>query len=156
MKTHPSVYWEDTEEKVRTLSYQDGGWRFPFKFPVRFSKRGSERNILNEGDVTAPIRIEFIGRAINPSVSNETTGEMILINRELSEGDKLIINTAKGKKDVKIIRADGTTESTMNYIDLRSTFFGLQPGENTISYKSNDDTQNTRVVLYYTPLYVGV
>lgn len=70
-------YWEDLEEKVRTLSYASGGWLFPFKFPVRFSKRGSERYIVNEGDTTAPIRIEFIGRAINPSVINETTGEVI-------------------------------------------------------------------------------
>lgn len=76
------------------------------------------------------------------------------MDRELGEGDTLIITTAKEEKDVKIIRADGTIESAMNYIKLGSTFFGLQPGGNMI--KSNDDTQNTRVILYFTQLYSGV
>ncbi|MGJ9385523.1 Gp37-like protein [Salipaludibacillus sp. CF4.18] len=66
-----------------------------------------------------PIEIEFNGPATNPNVANLTTGEFIRVNRELFEGDKLIINTAFGnERKVVIVDQDGKEKSEWGYIDI--------------------------------------
>ncbi len=144
-------FWLDTYFESREMSYLMGGVQFRLRLPTLFSYRGFKRRAINGGDVAAPVEIEFKGPAVNPTVSNETTGEFIRVNRELAEDDVLTINTAFGKKHVKI-----NGQNAFNYIDLDSVFCKLAPGENILSYESNNDSIKTQVTVKWKNRYVGI
>jgi hypothetical protein len=80
-------FWLDTFYESSEMSYIMGGIKFNLKLPSKFSNRGFKRKAVNMGDVDTPVKIEFIGPATNPSVTNETTGEVIKVNRELGASD---------------------------------------------------------------------
>ena len=100
--------------------------------------------------MATPVEIEFTGPAINPTVTNLTTGELMKVNRLLDANDVLEISTAFGDKYVKI-----NGQNAFHYIDLDSTFWQLQPGDNILSYTSNNDSINTKVIVKWKNRYVG-
>jgi len=122
-----------------------GGLKFGLSLPTSFSSRGFKRKANNEGDVETPVLIEFKGPAVNP------TGEYIKIKRDLGEQDVLTLSTEFGQKYVRI-----NGENAFHYIDLASTFWQLKPGENILSYSSNNDSINTRVAVRWKNRYLGV
>ena len=144
-------FWLDTYYESREMSYLMGGIKFKLFFPTLFSYRGFKRRAFNGGDVAAPVEIEFKGPAVNPTVSNLTTGEFITVSRELQEDDVLTINTAFGQKYVRI-----NGQNAFHYIDLNSVFWQLVPGENALSYTSNNDSIKTRVLVKWKNRYVGL
>lgn len=144
-------FWLDSYYESSEMSYIMGGLKFKLVLPTSFSNRGFKRRAINEGDVAAPVTIEFKGLAINPSVTNETTGEFIKVNRELVEGDVLTISTTFGEKYVRV-----NGENAFHYIDLDSVFWSLVPGVNILSYKSNNDSINTRVKVKWRNRYIGL
>lgn len=144
-------FWLDTFYDSREMSYIMGGLSFKLKLPTSFSNRGFRRKAINDGDVFTPVEIEFKGPAINPTVTNETTGEYIQVNRELGEKDVLTVSTAFGEKYVRI-----NGENAFHYIDLDSTFWQLVPGENILSYQSNNDSINTKVTVKWKNRYIGL
>jgi hypothetical protein len=93
---------------------------------------------------------------VNPTVKNNTTGEFVKINREIDATQILIISTEFGKKKVEIKAADGAITNAFNYIDLDSTFFQLQPGNNEIEYLTNNSDKASKVIIRYQNRYVGV
>ncbi len=146
-----SPFWLDPFLESREMSYIMGGIKFNLNLPSKFSSRGFKRKAINSGDVDTPVKIEFIGPATNPSVTNETTGEVIQVNRELVVEDVLTISTSFGEKYVRI-----NGENAFHYIDLDSSFWSLVPGENILSYKSNNDSINTRVKVTWKNRYIGL
>ncbi|MGI5900791.1 MAG: phage tail family protein [Christensenellales bacterium] len=147
----PSPFWLDPYFESRELSYLMGGIQFRLKLPTMFSYWGFERRVINDGDVPTPVEIEFKGPAVNPTVSNETTGELIKVNRELQEDEVLNISTAFGQKYVCI-----NGDNAFHYIDLSSVFWQLVPGENLLSYTSNNDSIKTQVTVKWKNRYVGI
>lgn len=132
------------------------GWKWKFTLPFKLKVRGEQKkNIINSGHVETPVEIEFHGPAANPKIANMTTGEFIRIKRELTSDDTLYINTAFGQKKVEIIRG-GIRENAFDYIDLASTFFSLQPGDNVIEYSCENGLDPQSVEIYYYNRYVGV
>lgn len=152
----PQPFWLDTYITSREMSYIMGGFGFTLRLPTSFSKRTFRRILTNEGDVETPVKIEFKGPAQNPTVQNNTTGEFVRVKRELAENDVLYIDTTFGNKRVEIVREDGSKENAFHYIDLASTFFQLQVGDNELEYNSNNDSTKTRVTVKYRNRYVGV
>jgi hypothetical protein len=144
-------FWLDTYYESREMSYLMGGLQFKLSLPTGFSSRGFRRKAINEGDVATPVEIEFTGPAINPTVTNLTTGELMKVNRLLDANDVLEISTAFGDKYVKI-----NGQNAFHYIDLDSTFWQLQPGDNILSYTSNNDSINTKVIVKWKNRYVGL
>lgn len=150
----PMPFWLDITEQNYKLEDFVTNFRFPFHFPVRFATRGDTRTILNDGDVPTPIEVEFRGHAVNPRIENNTTGEFIQVNREIPADYKLIIDTTFGRKRVSIVAPDGIETNAFHYIDLDSTFFDLEVGENRLSFIT--DGGNPEVYVYFKKRYVGV
>lgn len=150
----PDPYLKDYEigEEIRTWI---GGWKFKFKLPFKFKTRGEvKKNIFNDGNVETPIEVIFKGPAVNPSIINHTTGEFIKVNRTLTSDDTLIITTVFGNKKVEIER-NGTRINAFNYIDLDSTFFSLQVGDNLMEY-TTENLEPQSVEIRYRNRYLGV
>lgn len=136
----PDPYWNDEFESAIDLKYFSGGLTFPLVLPTTFTLIGFKNVFVNAGDVETPVLIRYYGPAVNPVVENETTGEYIRVNYSLSDTDVLEINTAFGRKRVEVVAEDGSRTNVFHWIDLNSTFFNLQPGDNVLSYSS--DIQN--------------
>ena len=159
----PNPYWQDEAETKKDVSTEIGNFSFPLHIPpegLELSIRTISfvTNLYNPGDVEAPIRIRLkaTGTVENPVITNLDTGEFIRIKRGLSEGDTLEINTVFGNKRVEIIRPDGSRENAFNYIDYKSAFFSIEPGDTQLKYDADIGNNNLDVSIYYTPRYLGV
>lgn len=150
----PDPYWQGTETENYKLEDFVGNFRFSFHFPVRFATRGDSRTLVNKGDVPTPIRVEFRGPVTNPKIANLTTGEFIKVNATIPSGYKLILDTSFGNKRVEIVAPDNIVTNAFHYIDLESTFFNLQVGENKIGFIS--DSGNPEVYVEYKHRYLSV
>lgn len=150
----PDPYWMDIFVENYKLEDFVGNFRFKFHFPVRFATRGDSRILLNKGDVPTPIVVEFRGAAVNPKITNVTTGEFIRVNRTIPPGYKLILDTSFGNKRVEIIAPDGVVQNAFHYIDLESTFFNLDVGETKFSFITEGG--NPEVYVAYKHRYLSV
>lgn len=155
----PSPFWLDTFIESEEMADWVGGLRFPLQLPMMFAGRSSRQHtvIHNVGDVDTPIVFEFLGPATNPVVTKVDTGEYIKVNREIAANEKLVITTEFGNK--KVILRNLDTEEEINafgWIDLGSTFFQLDPGNNLISYSADSGQETARVWIRWRNRYVGV
>ena len=149
-------FWLDEYKTERVMQYQMGGLMFPLVLPTKFSETTYKRVLTNNGDVETPVEIEFYGPAINPTIRNNSTGEYITVKRTLSDTDKLVISTEFGNKRVEIEASDGSKTNVFNWIDIASTFFQLQVGENELEYITNSADLRSKVIVRYSNKYVGV
>ena len=102
------------------------------------------------------MQIEYVGPALNPRITNDTTGEYIQVNMEINEKETLVIDTREGKETVNLITPHEVID-VYNKIDLNSTFFKLIIGKNLIKYSSDIEGAKDRVTIKdYTNKYVGV
>jgi len=149
-------YWLDENGKDIDIKSVTGGLSFPLSLPNNFSLVSFYKEINNVGDIEAPVQIEYVGPALNPKVTNETTGEYIQVNMQIDEMEKLVINTIEGKETVNLITPH-EVKDVYNKIDLNSTFFKLIVGKNLIKYSSDIEGAKDKVtIIDYTNKYVGV
>lgn len=149
-------YWLDEKGQDMDIKSVREGLRFPLSLSTHFSKVIFYKEIDNIGDVEIPVQIEYIGPAVNPIVTNETTGEFIKVDMEIGEKEKLVIDTREGQETVTLITPH-KTEDVYNKIDLNSTFFKLIVGKNLIRYSSDIEGAKDKVTIKgYTNKYVGV
>lgn len=150
-------YWRDQIQTVKGLRYEAGGMTFPLRLPTRFAFAAYRGTFVNGGDVESPVEIHYKGPATNPIVESETTGEYIKVNYELNFDQTLIINTAFGNKRVEVLNPNGSRTNVFHWIDLGSTFFQLQPGQNILKYGSDKDSdqQLAEVTVYWHNRYLG-
>jgi len=155
----PSPYWEAVEEASGNVGYVDGGFEFTLEI-------GQENGIIfgtllpyaffeNSGVLDAPVRIEISGPATNPTIQNTTTGEKIVLDREVLFGETLVINTQRGNVYVKIIHENGSSEDAFHYITPDSEFWQLAPGRNQIDYYTDNESEPTEIKISYRQLYAG-
>lgn len=149
-------YWLDEDGIDIDIKSVRGGLEFPLKLPNYFSLVSFYKEIENKGDVEAPIQIEYVGPALNPRITNETTGEYIQVNMNIDEKEKLVIDTREGKETVNLITPHEVID-VYNKIDLNSTFFKLIIGKNLIKYSSDIEGSKDKVsIIGYTNKYIGV
>lgn len=149
-------YWLDEEGKDIDIKSVQGGMKFSLSLPNKFATVSFYKEIENIGDEEAPVQIEYAGPAKNPCITNETTGEFIKVNMEISANEKLIINTAEGKETVNLITPH-EIKDVYNNIDLSSKFFKLIIGKNLIKYSSDIEGAKDKVtIIDYTNKYIGV
>ncbi|WP_343241210.1 phage distal tail protein [Methanoculleus sp. UBA45] len=91
-----------------------------------------------------------IGPALNPVITNATTGESIGLTVDLAPGEWVEIRTAFGAASCRL--HDGS--SAMGAVQPGSTFWQMQPGDNTLTYA--DSGGDASVLIQYSPRYTGV
>lgn len=150
-------YWLDEKGQDIDIKSVQGGLKFGLTLPNKFSVVSFYKEIENKGDVEAPIQIEYAGPALNPRVTNQTTGEFIQVNMEIAEGEKLVIDTREGKETVNLITPH-EVKDVYNKIDLRSnSAMKLIVGKNLIKYSSDIEGAKDKVtIIDYTNKYIGV
>lgn len=150
----PSPFWQDVNATQMKLEDFVGNFFFPISFPASFSIRGDQKQFMNDGHVPTPIKVTFRGEAVNPMITKLSTGEFIRINRTIPAEHSLVITTDFNSRTVRIVDPYGNELSAMGYIDLDSSFFSLDVGENNLSFIT--DGGNPEVFIEYRNLYLGV
>lgn len=150
----PNPYWKSTT--VTEEPAFEPLFSFPFEGEFQMGTQRDQRIIFNDGDAPAPIQVEFFGPALNPVITNNTTGEYIKVNQELFEGERMMIDTSDSNKSAYFIDSLGVERNVFNWIDLGSTFFKLTIGDNDIEYTADSDIQGAIVNISYNKLYTAV
>ena len=154
----PNPFWREIYTKSEEIAVWMGGIKFPLELPTIFAyKSETRKNIINKGDIKAPVEIEIIGPATNPKISNRNTEEFIKVNKTLDVTDGLYITTNFGKKRAFIKDNEGNETNVLNWIDLSSSMsFGLDVGDNVVELSTDDEFMKARIFIKYRNLYIGI
>lgn len=157
----PSPFWQDITEESETVTYLGYELEFPtagiemVAAGIMVSELGGIGgqvvNIDNTGDVDCPVTIVFYGPADNPKIINNTTGQYIRLVKTVAAGEAVQVTTEFGNKTVTI---DGV--NAMQYLDLSSTFFQLQPGTNQLEFIEDGTNSGSSATIAYRLQYIGV
>ena len=112
--------------------------------------KGQMQNITIVGDVPSPVTLVFYGPADNPKITNNTTGEYIRIEKTLATGEAITVTTDFGNKTVTIGGVNA-----MQYLDLSSIFFLLQPGINQLQFDEDGTNVGSSAAITYYDRYIG-
>lgn len=117
----------------------------------------TEANVPYEGDseVGGIFTVHAIGPAKNIRIDNLDTGETMVINIELAEGDDLIISTVSNSKYIRRLR-NGVYTNVLNSLDRKSSWFKLARGGNAFAYQAEEGMTNLRFDVSHTVLYEGI
>lgn len=108
----------------------------------------------NDGDVPTGVQIKFVasrGSVLNPKIIKTATGQFMRVTVEMQQGDVLLVDTNKRHQ---VIELNGV--NYYQHIDRQSEPFELDVGDNYLTYGADGNYTNLDVMLYYTPLYLGV
>ena len=155
----PSNFLEGLEQTVK-LERVSNLFKWPHHFkksrePISSLNIGGQK-VINDGDGETPLVIEIIGPTTTPRVENITTGEFIAVNTPLLAGERLVINTAFGNISVKIINEKNEVRDAFQMIDIDSTFFVLQIGENKLHFSAEVGNESALVKIRYKKRYLGI
>lgn len=118
-----------------------GGYIDPVVFPVVWASGSSPTIVTNSGNALVYPVITLHDQALNPSITNQTTGEIFSLTLGMIAGDVLVIDM--GNRTVTLNGA-----SVLGNRDAGSIWWGLQPGDNGIVLDSDSsgDTVYATVV----------
>lgn len=135
-------------------------FEMPFEIPevgMEFSYRTPSliTEIVNDGHIPTGIEIEFLalGTVENPKIINVVTQEYLRINKKMTAGEIITIDTTRGKKKA-ISNFDGPIMRKVDFAP--STFLQLEVGANLFRYDADTNMERLEVSIYHTPKLVGV
>lgn len=161
----PNPYFKAVQEIVDDISKALAAFEFPFAIdigdPIPFSSIDTSRitNVFNdsESDTGVIIEIEVVNSCNRIQIRNVSTGDNFIINYPFVADDKIIINTNKGEKSVRLIR-NATTSNLFVSMLRGSVFFQLTVGDNYFSYLVDNGTNDEAIQVRFKHynLYGGV
>lgn len=115
-------------------------------------------NVYNGGAVATGMRMIFKakGTVRNPQIINVKTQEFFRINKTLSAGETVTIDTVTGEKKVVGALNGGTEQNYFKYRDLDSTWLQLAVGDNLFRYDAESNLDGLEVYIYSYNRYLEV
>lgn len=160
----PDPYWKDLESIYTDISTLVSEFTFPFaidKEGIPFSTilSDTQTNVFNAGNETGiMIQAIFSGNVTGLKIFNgNDISQYIKFKNSLTfnEGDLLDIHTDSSPKTITRIKADGTKENILKYVDGRPYWFTLKKGNNVFGYECNDKTLVDLKIMFNNK-YLGV
>lgn len=148
--TAPDPRIQEIVDQAFALGSQAGGMKFPLTFPFSVGTYNAVAEIVNRGDVYAPILARIYGDLTDPRLINRTTGETVAITGNVPAGSYIQVYTGFGQKGLYLVNATtGAATSIMERLNLSmSTFWSLKPGLNTIELAAATNVSGSALVLY--------
>lgn len=154
----PDPYWRSltvTEEPmaafVELFEFPSDHWEVGTDGDLFFEMgiEGHTRTFTNNGDADMPIKVTIRGPAVNPKLTNLTTGEFIRVRRTLAESDILILDTEDSS-----VYLNG--EDAFPWIDLSSSFWKLAIGSNDVQYTADAGQENATLTIEWQERYNAI
>lgn len=153
----PYWYAAPTLDPVAGLPTPGTGFVFPFSFNLSFGggTAGNVITAMNYGDVSCAPTIVVTGPCLNPIIANESVAGVptLTFDISLNTNDQLIIDCDMGSV---VYYPAGSSSGSVQISSMQpgSTFLSLVPGENQISFNSQDlATVPGTMNLWYTSTY---
>lgn len=159
----PNPYLQSLEAIYIDISKTIGLFEFPFDIAesgIEIAEYNENRRtaILNFGDLETGIVITLSALSdniVDPIIYNSLTGEYMLINETLNKGDRIVIDTNKGKKSITKIE-DGEETNIINSLSGSSSWLQIGTGYNEFTYNADNNEPFLQVVFEYNNQYEGV
>ena len=161
----PSPYFRSLEEIIDDISSVTAKFTFPFDInvnqpiPISEFRIADTTNVINSSSAETGmiIEIDVLASIYDIEIRNVITGDRFMLGGNYQAGDKIIIDTNKGQKSVKLVR-DGITTNILSKIARGSVFFQLQPGDNFFGFLIDlgDNNQNVYITIKHFNAYRGV
>ena len=155
-------YFKAVAPTVYNFVHVVNAFKFPFSAPasgIPFSELIRQTTLIaDNGDVESGIIIEFYAttsQILNPAFYNRTTQEYIALAFDMERGDKITVNTNRGKKSITLLRG-GVETNILNTMQSGSRFVNLIAGENELSFGADEGAGNLTVSVTTTAQYMGV
>lgn len=158
----PYPFWRDIVDRSLTMQ-QAGGFEWDLEFPLEMPTANLELDVVNEGDVDAPVLIRFWGAMEDPVLHNDTTGQSLAVEGVIAgagsgdDGEYVEVDTTFGAKRVDLVDASsGVRTNAMDRLDLsRADFWSLRPGVNRIRFEADSNPTGWAQVVWR-PRWSGV
>lgn len=161
----PYPYFRAMAEVISIVSNEIAAFKFPFSInvnePIPISTYVESRitDVVNrsEAETGVLITIDVLEAISTIQIQNTVTGEYISLAYAFQAGDRILIDTNKGQKSIRLIRA-GETSNIFSAMRSGSTFFQLAIGSNYFGYLADDgdSDENVYITFTYYHLYRGV
>ena len=114
-------------------------------------------NVYNAGSLTTGFTIIFkaVGACLNPKITNARTLEYFEIDKLLTAGERVVIDTLTGEKSV-IGTILGVSSNYYRYKTLGSTWLQLQPGDNVFRFDAAENPQNIEAYIQFSNQFLEV
>ena len=112
--------------------------------------------VRNLGQVPAGLRIIFTagGAVVRPEVMHMGTRAKTLLDKTMSAGESIVIDSRYGKKGV-YYQSGGEVTAAPLYL-MAGEFITLGLGDNAIRYAAESGVDALSIELVFTPYYLGV
>ena len=151
-------YWQKDNSASETLSGVRKSFKFPWNIsrPYRFGEvvTAAFINVYNEGQVPVPYTVTFsaIDTVVNPKLIEADTNEYLLLNKSLVAGEKVVVQITHDRTYVNST-VDGECRGAL---DLGSSFFRLNVGDNVIKPEATSGKANLNVKIDFAAEIVGI
>lgn len=114
-------------------------------------------NVYNGGAVRTGMKITFkaAGTLKNPSLINIATQKFFKINKTMTSGETVTVNTIIGEKKIVGI-FDGREQNYFKYRDLDSEWLQLEVGDNLFRYDADENMDALEVYIHFYNRYLEV
>ena len=133
--------WRDAEATEYVFGTVEPLFKFPATFAngnIKFGEWQKEFTYVNTNDTETPFKLVVEGVGDYCQITNDN-GEFIRVNKAITDGQKLIIDTSTGI--VKLVNADGTETYANQFVTLDSTLdMKLHEDSNVMTYDNGELT----------------
>ena len=126
------------------------------KFGIKSKSQTFEVENMGDVETGCIFEIHASGEVQNPYLIDLFSFEQFAINYTMAAGDKIIINTQTGQRNVKCIHSDLSEENFFKYRDLNSTWLQLREGVNTFGIGAETNVEALEVLCKFTNKYIEV
>lgn len=147
----PSPFWLGAEVTTEWRTAVTGSFFPVLPLVVGNSQVLGSVTVDNDGDDTAFPVWTVTGPATAISLTNVTTGEVLVLSHTITIGDTVVIDTRERQQTALL---NGTTNLWGDLTDA-STMWALEPGSNDLTLMVTGSTADTRVRMTYQPRYLA-
>jgi hypothetical protein len=135
---------------------------FPFGFPFSMSSGTATATATNDGQVESPAIITIWGPITNPilavtrSINGVSETETLTFTMTLVAGDSVVVNTDPDVMTARYYPAGGGDLNAMQYVNVGSSFWSLNPGSNSIHITKTTSSSGSSATVQWSDKYIGI
>ena len=151
-------YWQKDDSAKVVLS----GLQYMFKFPWNISMEYQFANLMetqfinvqNRGQLPVPMTVTFYarGNCVNPKITNVNTGKIMVINKSLVAGERVVVEITHERTYVTS-SIDGDIRGALS---LKSTLNRLDVGDNVLKPEAEEGGNQLEVSIDFATEIVGI
>ena len=150
-------YFQDMEQQTAGNRGVEGGWRFPFTFPVTFGTVTANNTITIENMGNLPfgfvMDISVSGGTVTDFKITNQAGDYLMLDGVLNSGQIVRVDTRAGRKSIVNIK---TGANLLSKLGDDSTMLQIERGLNAFTVTAADGLENASVLIAYRNVYKGV